>query len=158
MIWLSRVLLLLAFGLFWGGLTFYTGFVVRITHDVLADPFDGGLITQRVTEVLQMLGIVTLVLMALNGVMVTRCFPKYGYALLACALLLGVSLTGLFVVHNHLDTIIDIAAGEITDRDRFVVGHRRYNQLTTVEWLATLVYLPITVFAWRSIDARVTKP
>ena len=36
-----RILLILCFSLFWGGLTFYTGFVVRISHDVLGDPMDG---------------------------------------------------------------------------------------------------------------------
>ena len=52
-----RILLILCFSLFWGGLTFYTGFVVRISHDVLEDPMDGGLITQRVTNLLQYLGV-----------------------------------------------------------------------------------------------------
>ena len=50
--------------------------------------------------------------------------------------------------------MIDVGVAEIIDRDAFDTGHRRYNQLTTVQWLASLAYLPITVFAWRSIDAR----
>lgn len=157
MIWICRILLLLVFALYWGGLTFYTGFVVRISHDVLNDPMDGGLITQRVTAVLQTLGVVAVVLMACNCVVVARQSPKYGYALVAFTALLGCSLIGLFVVHGQLDAIIDVGASEITDRDAFDAGHRRYNQLTTIQWLASLAYLPITVLAWRSIDSKMGR-
>ncbi len=152
MVGVFRTLLLLVFALYWGGLTFYTGFVVRISHDVLDDPMDGGLITQRVTAVLQILGAVTVVLMACNGVVVARQSRKFGYALAGCTAILGCSLIGLFVVHGHLDAVIDVSASDIIDRDAFDMGHRRYNQLTTIQWLACLAYLPTTVFAWRSID------
>jgi hypothetical protein len=158
MVWVCRILFLLAFALYWGGLTFYTGLVVRISHDVLSDPMDGGLITQRVTAVLQLLGVITVLLMACNCVAVARQSRKFGYALIGCAFLLGCSLIGLFVVHGHLDAVIDVGAHEIVDRDVFNAGHRRYNQLTTVQWLASLAYLPITVFAWRSIDTGMCRP
>lgn len=154
MVWVCRILLLLVFALHWGGLTFYTGFVVRISHDVLSDPMDGGLITQRVTAVLQILGVVTVVLMTCNCFVVARQSRKFGYALFGCVVLLCCSLIGLFVVHGQLDTIIDVETSAITDRDAFNTGHRRYNQLTTIQWLASLAYLPTTVFAWRSIDAK----
>lgn len=149
-----RILLLFAFALYWGGLTFYTGFVVRISHDVLNDPMDGGLITQRVTRLLQLFGVLTVVLMMWNAMLVIRRTPKLGYALVACATLLGCALAGLFVVHGHLDAVIDLQASEITDRVAFEAGHRRYNQLTTLQWLAALAYLPLTLLAWSSIDSR----
>jgi hypothetical protein len=153
MIWLSRILLLIVFSLYWGGLTFYTGFALRIAHDVLNDPMDAGIITQRATAVLQVLGVITVVLMACNCAVVVRQSPKYGYVLIGCATLLGCSLIGLFVVHGQLDAVIDVGAAEVLDRPVFDTGHQRYNQLTTIQWLASLAYLPITVFAWRSIDA-----
>ncbi len=154
MVWFVRVLLLFCFSLFWGGLTFYTGFVVRISHDVLNDPMDGGLITQRVTAVLQALGLVTVFLMGLNCVGVTRQSRKLGFLLIGCALLFSLALVGLSQVHGQLDSVIDANASEITDRVAFDHGHRRYNQLTTVQWLACLAYLPITVIAWRLIDQK----
>jgi hypothetical protein len=153
MVWICRILFLLVFALFWGGLTFYTGFVVRISHDVLDDPMDGGLITQRVTAVLQVFGTVTVVLMACNALVIARYSKKCGYALGAIAAMVVCALAGLFVVHGHLDAVIDVAASEITDYDAFKIGHRRYNQLTTIQWLGSLAYLAITVFAWWSIDA-----
>ena len=152
MVWFCRVLLLLVFALFWGGLTFYTGIVLRITHAVVNDPMDGGLITQRVTSVLQILGVVTVVLMACNCVVVVRQSPKFGYVLIGCVTLLAGSLIGLFLVHGQLDTLIEAETYTITDREAFDTGHQRYNQLTTVEWLASLAYMTTTVFAWRAID------
>ena len=149
MITLFRTSLLLTFALFWGGLTFYTGIAVRIAHDVLADPMEGGLITQRVTNVLQWLGTITAALMLVNAFLVGRTAPKKGIALLVLASTLSLSLVGLFIVHSQLDAVISIDAAEITDRDAFTIGHRRYNQLTTVEWLASLFYLPVTLFAWQ---------
>lgn len=157
MVWVSRVLLLLVFSLFWGGLTLYTGVVLRITHTVVNDPMEGGLITQRVTSVLQILGVVTVVLMVCNCVVVVRRSPKFGYVLIGCATLLAGSLIGLFLVHGQLDTLIEGETYTITDREAFDAGHQRYNQLTTVEWLACLVYLATTVFAWRSIDSDAVK-
>lgn len=153
MIWLSRILLLLAFALFWGGLTFYTGLVVRVIHDVLADPLEGGLITQRVTAGLQYLGIVTVGLMFVNAFLVARKSNRYGYSLVACAVIVGIAIIGLVMVHGQLDAVIDADGWEITDRDAFTIGHRRYNQLTTIEWVASLAYLSITIAAWRRIDA-----
>ena len=152
MISFFRILFLLVFALFWGGLTFYTGFVVRISHDVLDDPMDGGLITQRVTDVLQILGAITFSFMACNALLTLRQSRNAGFWLFVVGGLFLSALVGLFIVHNHLDSVIDISASEVTDEAAFTIGHRRYNQLTTVQWLASLAYLAITLVAWRSID------
>lgn len=151
---LCRVLLLLAFALFWGGLTFYTGFAVRISHAVLSDPMEGGLITQRVTGVLQICGFVTVGLMLWNAAQVGKTARRNGLGLAGCASVLAVTLVGLVLVHNQLDAVIDVASYEITDRVAFTLGHQRYNQLTTLEWLVSLAYLILTVIAWRRVDTR----
>ena len=155
--WFRRCLLLFSFALFWGGLTFYTGIVVRISHDVLNDPMDGGLITQRVTYWLQILGVITVALMFWDAYSVRGVNVKDGNRLVFFAVLLGGSLIGLFIVHGHLDAVIDIDAGEITDREEFTIGHRRYNQLTTVEWIASIAYLLKAVSAWRRLDLETEK-
>lgn len=152
MVWLCRILLLLMFSMFWGGLTFYTGFVVRISHDVLSDPMDGGLITQRVTRLLQHLGAATVILMCFNHRQITKQLPQYRRILALLTVILGTSVIGLFLVHSELDAVIDIASNEILDREKFDQGHRYYNQITTVEWLTSLVYLGVTVAAWSKAD------
>lgn len=154
MIVTSRILLLIAFSVFWGGITFYTGIVVRVSHDVLTDSMVGGLITQRVTQWLQIAGGVTAVFMLWNAALVTRDSRKYGFTLTACSMILVCSLVGLVIVHSHLDAVIDVDAVEISNRDAFTIGHRRYNQLTTIEWISSLAYLMITVAAWRQVDEQ----
>ncbi len=157
MLFINRVLFLIAFSVFWGGLTFYTGIVVRISHDVLTDSMVGGLITQRVTNMLQIAGGVTTVLMYWNAALVWRVSRKYGVALAVCSLILTCSLIGLAIVHTHLDAVIDIDTAEISDRDAFTIGHRQYNQLTTIEWISSLSYLMITIAAWRKVDSTPQK-
>lgn len=152
MSWLGRSLLFFAFAIFWGGLTFYTGIVIRVSHAVLDDPMVGGLITQGVTRWLQVLGFIALVAMVGNGLAVRAASARHGNILLACAGLLAVSLVGLVVTHGQLDAVIDIESHTITDRDAFDAGHRRYNRWTTLEWIASLAYGLITVAAWRRVD------
>ncbi|QDT08157.1 hypothetical protein [Planctomycetes bacterium K23_9] len=155
-IWMNRVLLLLVFAIYWGGLTFYTGIVVRISHDVLNDPMDGGLITQRVTAWLQILGAAAVVLMLMNALIVAKRSTLHGGLLIGCSSILGCAVLGLFIVHGQLDAVIDVSNATIIDRDGFTIGHQRYNQLTTVQWIASLVYLVITVFAWHRLDTQLT--
>lgn len=158
MISFFRASLLVTFALYWGGLTFYTGFVVRISHRILADPMDGGLITQQVTEVLQWLCLVAVLMMLGNALVVHRNTKRFGYALLGCGGTVAIALAGLFIVHGQLDAVIDTRAVEILDRDAFDTGHRRYNQLTTIQWIASLAYLPTTIVAWRRLDADRSGP
>lgn len=152
MVLANRIFFLLVFSLFWGGLTFYTGFVVRVSHRVLDDAMLGGLITQGVTNVLQMLGVLAVIVMGINAFVVTKKLPRLGYLLWGLAAVVGLSIIGLYIVHGHLDAVIDTASATITDDSTFRNGHRHYNQLTTVEWIASLFYLGATVAAWRSID------
>lgn len=147
---INRIFFLLAFALHWGGLTFYAGVVVRISHDVLNDPMDGGLITQRALAVLQILGVVFIVSTACNWIAVRRQSRKLSLLLLGSAVIFGCTLVGLFVVHAQLDSLIDVTAFEITDRVAFELGHRRYKQLTAVHWLASLACFLIAVSCWRS--------
>ena len=152
--WVGRILLMLLYSLYWGGLTFYTGIVVRIIHSVLNDPMEGGLITQRVTVALQILGFLTVLVMSWNNVAIIRKSRKLGYALTALTVVLAFSLFGLLLIHSQLDAVIDGDAMQITDRILFDAGHRRYNQLTTVQWMVALAYLPTTLLAWQITDSH----
>ena len=147
-----RVLTLFALALFWGGLTFYTGFVVRIAHDVVDDPMDGGLITQRVTLILQHLACAAILMLLVNAAITCRGSRAFGISLGILSLVLGAAVAGLFWVHGALDAVIDVQAAEITDRDEFTILHRRYNQLTTVEWISTVLCMMMLPIAWRSND------
>ena len=147
-----RIVLILLFALFWGGLTFYTGIVVRVIHSNVNDPMDGGLITQQVTLYLQHLATATLMAMFVNAVLVVKQSRRYGIALLVCCTLLACAVAGLYFVHGQLDSVIDRGNAAILDREVFTINHRRYNQFTTLEWISSILYLPLTIVAWRQRD------
>ena len=155
---LRRVLLVFSFALFWGGLTFYTGFVVRISHDVVSDSMEGGLITQRVTELLQWLALVAVTFMFWESFATWKLFPRRAAIMIACCVAVGCSLAGLFVVHADLDAVISIETAEVIDRDSFRINHRHYNQLTTVEWIASVCFLPIAISTWQAPKLRSETP
>jgi hypothetical protein len=92
--------------------------------------------------------------MLCNAVVIRRSVRSRGNALLGCALVLGAALAGSALVHARLDSVIDIRAHEITNREAFTAGHRHYSQLTTIVWLASLAYMAITVSAWRHVDRQ----
>lgn len=114
----------------------------------------GGLITQQATIWLQRLGFVCGLLMAWNAWIVSRLQPRFGLALAVWTAVLGLSLVGLVGTHAYLDNVIDIRQREVIDYDAFAFGHRTYNQLTTLEWVASIGYLVTTVIAWRDCDRR----
>ena len=151
---LRRVLLVFSFALFWGGLTFYTGFVVRIAHDVVSDSMEGGLITQRVTELLQWLAVVAVTLMIWESLATWKSFPRRASIMIVCCVAVACSLAGLFADHAELDAVISIEAAEVIDRQSFTINHRRYNQLTTVEWIASVCFLPIAISTWQAPKLR----
>ena len=48
---------------FWlGGFTFYSAVVIPVLHDRLGSPLETGLVTQRVTDALNLLGVGTITL------------------------------------------------------------------------------------------------
>lgn len=149
-----RTAFVLLFAIFWGGLTAYTGFVVRISHNVLSDTMEGGLVTQQVTSVLQWLGASFAIAMFSNAIAVRKPCPRRATALTILAGIFTTSIVGLFVVHSQLDAVISIESSEILDRDAFTIGHRRYNQLTTIEWLSSLAYLPLALSTWTKTDRQ----
>ena len=55
-----RSLFLVALSIYIGGFTFYSAVVIPVLHDRLESSLETGLITQRVTDVLNLLGVVTL--------------------------------------------------------------------------------------------------
>ena len=64
---LPHMAALLAMALWWGGLTFYAAFVVPIGVEVLGGATEQGFITQRVSNIINLLGALTLVVLVWNA-------------------------------------------------------------------------------------------
>ena len=122
-----------------GGFTFYSAVVIPILHDHLGDPFEVGLITRRVTHVLNALGGATL-LVGWMLVLHPNGEPRdhvpsnpLRHAPLAASTL---CLVALIVLHFVMDAKLD--SGRLAG---FYAWHRAYLWMSSVQWLANLVLL-----------------
>ncbi len=151
---LRHYLLILAFGLWMGGFTFYAVFVIPTNHEVLGDHFIGGLITRGVTNSLNQVGIVAIGLMLWEVLASWRSTSRWpAMIMLSLWICVVLSHIGLFVVHWRLDAVIDLQNQAVSDRPAFRSLHRNYNQLSAVQWFACLAFLALSLRSWRQTPA-----
>jgi hypothetical protein len=136
---LARMLALWALAFWLGGFTFYSAVVIPILHDRLGSSLEAGLVTQRVTDALNLLGVATIILGWLvtlvkdpdqgPGATGRRWAPVALTVTTAC-------LAILIALHRVLDLRLD--AAEMTG---FYPLHRLYLWVSTVQWLANMTLL-----------------
>jgi hypothetical protein len=137
-IWTSvlRLLYVVVLSIYIGGFTFYSAVVIPVLHDRLESSLETGLVTQRVTDVLNLLGLVTLSLgwcvYALNAG-----FGLPGDRDSRCTIwplvISSICLVVLLVLHRVLDRKLE--SGTFTG---FYPCHRAYLWASTVQWFANL--------------------
>jgi hypothetical protein len=135
-----------------GGFLFYAAVVVPVGTEVLGSAAAQGVITARVTDVLNVLGLLGLAVACLD-VSLTRDPSRrrtaarwwcWGVALV-CQFL-------LFVCHQLLDAFMDSQRTHVVIGPPFRPVHRTYLWAVTVQWVACLVLVWLTVRAWRAED------
>ena len=120
--------------IWWGGLTVYAGIVVPIGTRVFGTT-DQGFVTQQVTNRLNLLATVALVLS-------TRfVFCGRRRWLTGIWVVVAATLIALVAVHWRLDAMLDAETLSVVDDDRFYAIHRVYLWLTTAQWVAGLLLL-----------------
>ena len=128
-----------ALSIWLGGFTLYSAVVIPILHDHLGVPFEVGLITRRVTNVLNAIGVVTLLvgwwLVVDPGARPAdrNSTNRLRSAPLAISTL---CLAALVVLHVVMDAKLD--RGRLAG---FYSWHRAYLWISTVQWLANLALL-----------------
>lgn len=125
---------------FWlGGFTFYSAVVIPVLHDQLGSPLETGLVTQRVTDALNLMGFATITLGWLLTMVEERSpqreTHRSRWAILALALS-TCCLVILIALHRVLDRRLDAA-----EMQGFYPLHRLYLWVSTVQWLANLSLL-----------------
>ena len=63
------------------------------------------------------------------------------------------ALVALIWLRPQLDQYLDLEATRIVDRPSFRSAHRWYLWISTVQWGAAIVYILLTLLAWRRQDA-----
>lgn len=130
---LARWLCLVTMAVWLGGFTFYSGVVIPVLHDRF-DSLDVGAVTQRVTDWLNVLGLVTVVVWGASVRLVDG--RRTRWAWVVSLALSGVLLAALAVLHEVMDARLDTGS-----LDGFYPLHRAYLWLSTVQWLVNVVLL-----------------
>lgn len=137
-----QTLLLATFAVWFGGFTFYVSFVVPIGTDVLGSARSQGMITQQVTNWLNLVcGIATLMMLLESFRSWKLASRSAKYTQLAMVALIGGLLVGLLVLHPYLDALVDLEKERVIDRTKFYGLHRVYLWLSTFQWIAAWIWL-----------------
>ncbi len=154
MLKLARRYLVVAALMFWqGGFTFYSAVVIHIGADVFASHRPQGFVTSRVTNYLNLAGGVALPLLAWDIAASTA--PRWRrYSRVALWAVLAVTLGLLVWMHERLDAYLDPVGFVIHEHTEFRQEHSRYLMVSTAQWAAALLLLALTLWDWRTEDAR----
>jgi hypothetical protein len=156
MTWLvlaARSTAMLAHAVWVGGFTFYGAAVIPVLHDEL-DRLDAGRITQRVSDRLNLIGLVAVALWWALAWFERRQGPALArwlrVGLLAATTLL---LAFLAVDHEILDDRLDRYG-----LDGFYAYHRVYLIASTIQWVFNLGLVPATLAIWNPGREEPTSP
>lgn len=154
MIVLRRFLAIMAL-LFWqGGFLFYASVVVPIGQTVLASPKQQGFITQRVTDYMNLAGAIALAVLLPELFLERDPSGMRTWVRRFSWLFMAIGLAWLAWWHVRLDAYLDAENWDILDRKAFYPGHRWYLWISTGQWVFGLIYLWLTISAWRTADRR----
>jgi hypothetical protein len=142
MTFLRRFLVLIAFAFWQGGFTFYAAVVVHIGLRV--DKHVQSEITKFVSIWLNISGAIALVILAWDLLPVDPLSWRRSIRFFMWSVML-VTLGALVGLHVPLDKLSK-------DDELFALYHSLYLWTSTVQWGAGLVYLALTVLAWRAQD------
>ncbi len=136
------VFTVLAWALWMGGFTFYTAVTLRVAHKVLDDSRNFGFVTQMVTERLNLIGLVTVCLLALHLFCHGREFSRVKLMVMMTTLLtLAVTLGLQFNLHHQIDLLLDTQARVVRNDAAFRLLHNRYELVATIQWFVGIVHL-----------------
>jgi hypothetical protein len=147
MISVVRRMILLVSLMFWqGGFMFYGGVVVPAGTKILGSEKEQGFITQAVTNYLNGAGAVCLILWLehlwherRSGVFQLEWYV-WGFATLS----MGV----LAATHFQMDRLLSVESRSILDHAAFRRYHKLYLLTSSLQWVASLVMLFLTLFRW----------
>jgi len=154
MIAFRRFLFVQVFLAWQGGFLFYAAVVVPTGTEVLGSSAAQGVITARVTDVLNVLGVFGLALACLEVSLTRDPSAPRTAARWWCWGVALVCQFFLFVFHQLLDAFMDPGRTRVVVGPPFRPVHRAYLWVTTVQWFACLVLVWLSVRAWLAEDRQ----
>ena len=154
-----RFAVILSLCVWFGGFTFYAGVVIHTNHQVLHNSRESGFLTQQVTVWLNLIGVPALAILFWNLVVL---WPAQKRWVRSTLLLTWLIMAGfeccLFAMHPMLDRLLDLETHKILERGKFHRLHELYVNLSTCQWMATLLYLWSCLSGWRARDGAAQDP
>lgn len=139
-----HVLSVLAWALWMGGFTFYTSVSLRVAHKVLGNTREFGFVTQVVTDRMNLIGLVAVILLLAQVMTHWNVFVRWRRLLLGSTwLILGLTLALLFNLHDAIDALLDFQRRVVTDDHSFERVHNRYELVATIQWFIAVVHLAV---------------
>jgi hypothetical protein len=148
---LWRFLVIMAL-LFWqGGFLFYASVVVPVGQEELGSHRRQGFITRKVTNYLNLAGVVAVGILALDLAAPDR--SRWRRAARGVSWLgMAITLAGLATLHWFMDDWLEPATRSVLAPDAFYAAHRSYLWVSTIQWVCGLIYLSLALAAWRAVD------
>jgi len=138
-----RRFLFIAAVAFWlGGFTFYSAVVIHIGIRMLGSHLRQGLVTQRVTDWLNLAGAIALLIMLWNMAAIWRARGRIlRFLLCSTWLVMAAILVELVLLHPLLDRLLDTTQRQILDSEKFGRLHHIYLMSSIVQWVAGLIHI-----------------
>src|ERR1051325_2117414 len=144
-----RALVVLGLCLWFGGFTFYSLVVIHTGHKVFGGMEEVGVLTQAVTRWLNLIGVAVLGLMLWNVFAGwTRQSRFIRGTLLGTWLVAAVIEVVLVALHPKMDALLDPQTRGIASRQTFKSLHLLYMNVSTMQWVATILYIWASIWAW----------
>ena len=134
---------------------FYGAIVVPVGTKVLGSEIQQGFVTQSVTNYLNVIGIIA-VIMWLGEMLLCRDADKIRrYSRWTLLILLMLMLGILGWLHTKLDHHLDAEAQLIFQTDTFTKLHSWYLIVSTLQWAVSIVFTGLTLRSWQ--DGKLVK-
>jgi hypothetical protein len=152
MVLARRYLVLIALMFWQGGFTFYVSVVVPVGTAVLGSALRQGFITRQVTGWLNITAAVALAVLACDLLLCREPSRVRAWSRAALWLFMTACQALLFRLHAVLGGMMEEKGRIVTDPEAFYPIHRAYLWAHTAQWAAGLVFVALTLVAWRGED------
>jgi hypothetical protein len=138
-----RFLVFQSLALWQGGFIFYAAIVVPVGTDVLGT-FEQGRVTRHVTNSMNIVGVVTLAILAWDQWACSCRWARWGLWIVMAG-----TLAALAWLRVRVESSVDFSSvGGFSDYGAFYFWHRVYLCVSAVQWVAGLAYVGLLVRQW----------
>lgn len=151
---LRRYLVLIALMLWQGGFTFYVSVVVPVATEILGSALRQGFITRQVTVWLNLIGSISLAVLALDLVLTGDPSRWRRLGRTALWILMVAAQVLLYRLHHFLGGLMVDKGLIVHEPELFYTAHRVYLWTHTVQWAAGLIFVGVMLVSWRVEDRQ----